>query len=78
MSPKDSLNTFNSMPVAFENAATMALKASSSDGTKRFHRIKVSFAPASGFHGEVSAQTLAKSSSAGPVSAAPAASAVPL
>src|SRR5215471_926013 len=76
-SSKDSLNTFISVPVALENAATMPLKASSSDGTNRFQRIKVSFAPGSAFQGESAAQALAKSSSAGPVSAAPAASAVP-
>jgi len=55
----------------------MALKASSSAGTKRFQRIRVSFAPGSGFHGAVCAHALAKSSSAGPVSAAVAARAVP-
>src|ERR1700741_3523011 len=76
-SSKDSLNTFISVPVAVLNAATIALNASSSDGTNRFQRISVSLAPASGVHGEVSAQALAKSSSAGPVSAAPAARAGP-
>ena len=77
-SSKDSLNTFISVPVAALNAATMALKASSSAGTKRFQRITVSLAPASAFHGAVSAQALAKSNSAGPVSAPAVASAVPL
>ena len=41
------------MPVADLNAATIALKASSSAGTKRFQRIIVSLAPASGFHGAI-------------------------
>ena len=76
-SSKDSLNTFIWVPVAVWNAATMALKASSSAGTKRFQRIRVSFAPGSGFHGAVWAHALAKSSSAGPVSAPAVASAVP-
>ena len=76
-SSKDSLNTFISVPVAALNAATMALKASSSAGTKRFQRITVSLAPGSAFHGAVCAQALAKSNSAGPVSAPAAASAVP-
>ena len=66
-----------SVPVAALNAATMALNASSSAGTKRFQRITVSLAPGSAFHGEACAQALAKSSSAGPVSAPAAASAVP-
>jgi len=77
MSSKDSLNTFISVPVAALKAATVALNASSSDGTKRFQRITVSLAPFSAFHGEVCAQALAKSSKAGPVSAPAAASAVP-
>src|SRR6201994_3600102 len=76
-SSKDSENTFISVPVADLNAATIALKASSSAGTKRFQRIIVSLAPASGFHGESAAQALAQSNSASPDSAAPAASAVP-
>ncbi len=76
-SSKDSENTFISVPVAALNAATMALNASSSAGTKRFQRITVSLAPGSAFHGAVCAQALAKSSSAGPVSAPAAASAVP-
>ena len=77
-SSKDSLNTFISVPVAALNAATMALKASSSAGTKRFQRITVSLAPGSAFHGAVSAQALAKSNNAGPVSAPAVASTVPL
>ena len=76
-SSKDSLNTFISVPVAALKAATMALKASSSAGTKRFQRITVSLAPFSAFQGAVCAQALAKSNSAGPVSAPAAASAVP-
>jgi hypothetical protein len=76
-SSNDSLNTFISVPVAVLKAATIALKASSSAGTKRFQRITVSLAPFSGFHGEAWAQALAKSRSAGPVSAPAAASAVP-
>src|SRR4029078_2477855 len=76
-SSKDSEKTFISVPVAVLNAATIALKASSSAGTKRFQRITVSLAPASAFHGEVSAQALAKSNNAGPVNAPTAASAVP-
>ena len=76
-SSKDSLNTFISVPVAALNAATIALNASSSAGTKRFQRITVSLAPASAFQGAVCAQALANSSSAGPVSAPAAASAVP-
>src|SRR6185437_1498043 len=72
-SSKDSENTFISVPVADLNAATIALNASSSAGTKRFQRIKVSLAPASGFHGESAAQALAQSSSASLDSAAPAA-----
>ena len=76
-SSKDSLNTFISVPVAALNAATIALKASSSVGTKRFQRITVSLAPGSAFHGAVSAHALAKLSSAGPVSAPAVASAVP-
>src|SRR6185437_3685049 len=75
-SSKDSLNTFISVPVADLNAATIALKASSSAGTKRFQRITVSLAPASAFHGAVCAQALAKFSSAGPVSVPAAVSAV--
>ena len=76
-SSKDFENTFMSVPVAALNAATIALNASSSAGTKRFQRITVSLAPASAFHGAVCAQALANSSSAGPVSAPAAASAVP-
>ena len=76
-SSKDSLNTFISVPVAVLNAATMALNASSSAGTKRFQRITVSLAPFSAFHGADCAQALANSSRAGPVSAPAAASAVP-
>ena len=76
-SSKASLNTFISVPVAVLNAATMALNASSSAGTKRLQRITVSLAPDSAFQGEVCAQALAKSNSAGPVSAPAAASAVP-
>src|SRR5229473_2233257 len=75
-SSKDSLNTFISVPVAVLNAATIALNASSSAGTKRFQRITVSLAPGSAFHGDASAQALAKSNSAGPVSAPAAANAV--
>jgi hypothetical protein len=59
------------------NAATIALNASSSAGTKRFQRITVSLAPGSAFHGAVCAHALAKSNSAGPVKAPVAASAVP-
>ena len=55
----------------------MALKASSSAGTKRFQRITVSLAPFSAFQGAACAQALAKSSRAGPVNAPVAASAVP-
>ena len=66
-----------SVPVAVLNAATIALNASSSAGTKRFQRITVSLAPGSAFHCAVCAQALANSSSAGPVSAPVAASAVP-
>ena len=44
-SSKDSENTFISVPVADLNAATIALNASSSAGTKRFQRITVSLAP---------------------------------
>src|SRR5882757_10657888 len=76
-SSKDSENTFISVPVAVLNAATMALNASSSAGTKRFQRITVSLAPGSAFHGDAWAQALANSSKAGPVSAPAAASAVP-
>jgi hypothetical protein len=76
-SSKDSLNTFICVPVALWNAATMALKASSSAGTKRFQRITVSLAPGSAFHGADCAQALANSRSAGPVRAPAAASAVP-
>ena len=76
-SSNDSENTFISVPVAVLNAATMALKASSSAGTKRFQRITVSLAPGSAFHGEACAQAFAKSNNAGPVSAPVAASAVP-
>jgi hypothetical protein len=45
---------------------------------KRFHRSSESWAPFSGFQGAVCAQALDHSSSAGPESAAMAASAVPL
>ncbi len=76
-SSKDSLNTFISVPVAALNAATIALNASSSAGTKRFQRITVSLAPGSAFHGALCAQALAKSNSAGPVNVPAAASAVP-
>ena len=57
-SSKDSLNTFMSVPVAALKAATMALNASSSAGTKRFQRITVSLAPGSAFQGAVCAQRL--------------------
>src|SRR6201999_3862864 len=60
-SSKDSENTFISVPVAALKAATMALNASSSAGTKRFQRITVSLAPGSAFHGADWAQALAKS-----------------
>ncbi len=76
-SSNDSLNTFIWVPVAVWKAATMALKASSSAGTKRFQRITVSLAPFSAFQGAACAQALAKSSRAGPVNAPVAASAVP-
>src|SRR5258708_25028031 len=76
-SSKDSENTFISVPVAFWKAATMALNASSSDGTKRFQRIMVSLAPGSAFHGDSAAQARAKSNSAGPVSMPAAVRAVP-
>src|SRR4051794_10502981 len=76
-SSKDSENTFISVPVALLNAATMALNASSSAGTKRFQRITVSLAPFSACHGAACAQALAYSSSAGPVRAPAVASAVP-
>src|SRR6185369_5260629 len=76
-SSKDSENTFISVPVAFWNAATIALNASSSAGTKRFQRITVSLAPFSACHGADCAQALAYSSRAGPVNAAAAVSAVP-
>src|SRR3954454_1537689 len=76
-SSKDSENTFISVPVAFWNAATMALNASSSAGTKRFQRITVSLAPFSACQGADCAQALAYSKSAGPVSAPAVASAVP-
>src|ERR1044072_2714517 len=76
-SSNDSENTFISVPVAALNAATMALNASSSAGTKPFQRTTVSLAPDSACQGEDCAQALAKSNSAGPVSAPAAASAVP-
>ena len=66
-----------SVPVAALNAATISLNALSSASTKRFQRITVSLAPFSAFHGAACAQALAKSNSAGPVSAPVAASAVP-
>src|SRR5260370_33992285 len=76
-SSKDSENTFISVPVAALKAATIALNASSSAGTKRFQRITVSLAPGSAFHAADCAQALANSNSAGPVSAPAVASAVP-
>ncbi|MFK4487352.1 hypothetical protein ABIA45_002430 [Bradyrhizobium sp. USDA 336] len=76
-SSKDSLNVFISVPVAALNAATIALNASSSAGTKRFQRITVSLAPGSAFQGALCAHALAKSNSAGPVSMPVAAKAVP-
>jgi hypothetical protein len=68
-------------PVAFVNAATSAMKPSSSDCTKRFQRSSWSFAPFSGFQGEACAQAcanaarLAASSAPAPAIAAPALSA---
>src|SRR5262249_21018002 len=63
-------------PVALLNASISLTKASSSDCTKYFQRSMDSLAPFSGFHGALCAQALAQSSSAGPVSAPAAPSAV--
>src|SRR5262249_1274193 len=65
-------------PVALVNASRTFTNASSSDCTKYFHRSMDSWAPGSGFHGAFCAQARAHSSSAGPVNAPAAASAVPL
>src|SRR5262249_50291470 len=75
-SSNDSLNTFMSTPVVFLKASTIAMNAWSSASTKRFQRITVSLAPASGFQGAACAHALAHSSSAGPARAAVAVSAV--
>ena len=68
---------FISVPVAALNAATICMKASSSAGTKRFQRIKVSLAPSSALNGESAAQAFAKLNSVSPVSMPVAVSAVP-
>src|SRR5262245_52684733 len=64
-------------PVALVNASISLTNASSSDCTKYFQRSIDSLASFSGFHGAACAQAFAQSSSAGPVKAPAAASAVP-
>src|ERR1700693_5400951 len=63
-------------PVALVKASISATKASSSDCTKYFQRSMESCASFSGFQDALCAQAFAHSSSAGPVSAPVAASAV--
>ena len=77
MSSNDSFVTTTSTPVACLKALIIFTKASSSACTKRRQRIRLIFAPFSGFQGAACAQALAQSSRAGPVSALAAATAVP-
>ena len=75
-SSSDSLVTLTFTPVALVKLATSSMKASSSAWMKRFQRRSEIWAFFSGFQGAVCAQALAHSSSAGPVSATDAPSAV--
>ena len=60
-SSSDSLMTLTSTPVALVNAATSAMKLSSSLCTKRFQRSSDSAAPGSGLNGDACAQAAANS-----------------
>src|SRR3954451_18052102 len=61
MSSNDSFVMFILVPVAFEKASTIFMKAASSASTKRFQRSTLRVAFGSGLNGDACAQAFAKS-----------------